>query len=59
MGRAATSERMVADIRWKDRRNPMKVLVAQDFSLRKTNLDDIYKISLVEYGYIIYVCVCV
>ena len=31
VGRAATSERMVADIRRKDRRTPMKVLVAKTF----------------------------
>ena len=31
VGRAATSECMVADIRWKDRRTPMKVLVAKTF----------------------------
>ena len=39
-------ERIVADIRWKDRRTPG----SQDFSLRTMNLDDIYKKSLVEYG---------
>ena len=31
VGRAATSERMVQDIRRKDRRTPMKVLVAKTF----------------------------
>ena len=31
VGKAATSEYMVAEIRWKDRRTPVKVLVAKTF----------------------------